>query len=137
MSASCPAARLALALALTPFALGLLSPLSLNVPVPVSRVAGRAATPLMAEEGKCVITCSKCKASYTVESDVLGLGAGKRVQCTNCDNEWFQSVSRLSTLPEDMELVECAAPALAPARCPSAAATGAAAGARASCLCRV
>jgi len=57
-------------------------------------------------ERPCVITCSNCKASYSVEEDALGPGAGKRVRCSNCDHEWFQSVARLARLPEDMELVE-------------------------------
>jgi predicted Zn finger-like uncharacterized protein len=54
----------------------------------------------------CVITCSNCKASYVVEPDALGSGAGKRVRCSNCDHEWFQSVLRVSPLPDNMQLVE-------------------------------
>ena len=71
------------------------------------RAAPRALPVAHAVEGQQnVITCSNCKASYAVEPDALGSGAGRRVRCSNCDHEWFQSVARLSSLPDNMHLVE-------------------------------
>lgn len=50
-----------------------------------------------------VITCGQCKATFPI--DLEAFGSGKQVRCNNCNHEWFQSASRLHTLPADMELV--------------------------------
>lgn len=52
-----------------------------------------------------VLTCSRCKATYTVD-DIEAFGEGKQVKCSNCDHEWYQTASRLGDMPTDMELIE-------------------------------
>ena len=101
--------RTALAVvAFAPAALGLLGPLSTTFArQPACRAPERAAIFAQAtEDRQCVITCSNCKASYSVAETALGDGGGSRVKCSNCAHEWFQSASRLSQLPDTMELVE-------------------------------
>jgi len=87
--------------------LGLVGPLTSPARQPACRAPERAAIFAQAtDEQQCVITCSNCKASYAVDETAMGEGAGKRVRCSNCEHEWFQSVARLSMLPDNMDLVE-------------------------------
>mmetsp|Transcript_2727 Transcript_2727/g.8583 ORF Transcript_2727/g.8583 Transcript_2727/m.8583 type:complete len:205 (-) Transcript_2727:159-773(-) len=47
-------------------------------------------------------TCAHCQAVYVLrDSD---LGTGRRVRCSVCGNEWFQTVARLRELFTDFEL---------------------------------
>lgn len=57
-----------------------------------------------AEGGTTILTCSRCKATYDV--DIQQFGNGCQVQCSVCSNEWFQSSSRLHTLPSGMTLID-------------------------------
>ena len=52
-----------------------------------------------------VITCSRCKATYTVDN-LADFGTGKQVKCSNCEHEWFQTVARLNDVPRDMDMIE-------------------------------
>jgi predicted Zn finger-like uncharacterized protein len=54
-----------------------------------------------------VSRCGKCKAAFVVNKADFG-PKGRRVRCSvaGCDNEWFQSTSRLSPVPPNLELVE-------------------------------
>lgn len=106
---SCRQALALLALAL-PAVPGLLGPMRSFHPQQVPIRSPARCKPLAQADATgeklCVITCSNCKASYAVEPDAMGSGAGRRVRCSNCDHEWFQSVLRLSPLPDNMHLVE-------------------------------
>jgi predicted Zn finger-like uncharacterized protein len=54
-----------------------------------------------------IVSCKKCKAAFPVKAKVFG-PKGRRVRCDNngCGQEWFQSTSRLSPVPNGFELVE-------------------------------
>jgi predicted Zn finger-like uncharacterized protein len=109
MSLWCRQALSVLALAL-PAVLGLLGPLrsfhAQQMPVRSPARCVPLAQADATDVKQNVITCSNCKASYAVEQDTLGSGAGRRVRCSICDHEWFQSMVRLSPLPDNMQLVE-------------------------------
>ena len=50
------------------------------------------------EDVQHIITCGSCKAVYAIEKDILGKGAGCKVQCEVCGNVWFQATARVNTL---------------------------------------
>ena len=49
--------------------------------------------------------CGHCTAIYEIDPDDLG-SSGKRVQCTVCDNTWFQRPDRLRIVPEGKEFID-------------------------------
>jgi predicted Zn finger-like uncharacterized protein len=53
-----------------------------------------------------IITCGSCKAVYAIDKDILGKGAGCKVQCEVCGNVWFQATARVNTLFDGFELKE-------------------------------
>ena len=53
-----------------------------------------------------IITCGSCKAVYPIDKDILGKGAGCKVQCEVCGNVWFQATARVNTLFDGFELKE-------------------------------
>ena len=50
------------------------------------------------EDVQHIITCGSCKAVYPIDKDILGKGAGCKVQCEVCGNVWFQATARVNTL---------------------------------------
>ena len=58
------------------------------------------------EDVQHIITCGSCKAVYAIEKDILGKGAGCKVQCEVCGNVWFQATARVNTLFDGFELKE-------------------------------
>ena len=50
------------------------------------------------EDVQHIITCGSCKAVYAIDKDILGKGAGCKVQCEVCGNVWFQATARVNTL---------------------------------------
>lgn len=93
---------LAGALGFTPTAT---SPAALNAPALYAH--GKWAAPavcMQTADLPVVLTCGRCKATYHI--DVEQIGGGRQVRCSNCAHEWFQSSSRLHSLPADMELID-------------------------------
>jgi len=58
------------------------------------------------EDVQHIITCGSCKAVYAIDKDILGKGAGCKVQCEVCGNVWFQATARVNTLFDGFELKE-------------------------------
>ena len=52
------------------------------------------------------LTCGSCKAVYAIDKEILGKGAGAKVQCEVCGNVWFQATARVNTLFDGFELKE-------------------------------
>ena len=52
------------------------------------------------EDVQHIITCGSCKAVYAIDKDILGKGAGAKVQCEVCGNVWFQATARVNTCVE-------------------------------------
>ena len=38
-----------------------------------------------------IIICSNCNTKYSISKRVLGKN-GKKVKCSNCENEWYQKI---------------------------------------------
>ena len=70
----------------------------------VAEADGGADSASMAWDGETILTCSKCKAAFTI--DPAQFGKGRTVSCGNCGHEWFQTAERLQKLHSNMELVE-------------------------------
>ena len=51
-----------------------------------------------------VLTCSRCKATFQIDASAFTFN--QQVRCSNCQHEWFQTVSRLQDMPSDMQLVD-------------------------------
>ncbi len=49
--------------------------------------------------------CGNCTAVYEIDPDDLG-PSGRKVQCSVCDNTWFQRADRLRVVPETHQLVD-------------------------------
>ena len=58
------------------------------------------------EDVQHIITCGSCKAVYAIDKEILGKGAGAKVQCEVCGNVWFQATARVNTLFDGFELKE-------------------------------
>ena len=56
------------------------------------------------EDVQHIITCGSCKAVYAIDKEILGKGAGAKVQCEVCGNVWFQATARVNTLFDGFEL---------------------------------
>ena len=52
------------------------------------------------EDVQHIITCGSCKAVYAIDKEILGKGAGAKVQCEVCGNVWFQATARVNTCVE-------------------------------------
>jgi len=51
------------------------------------------------------VRCGRCSTSFAMTAEDLGMGKGRRVECSVCTHSWFQSRDRLMDLNQGLELV--------------------------------